>query len=97
MKQRTVRELGGEIAMEVEMRSLRGNKKLARLNDDLEAASATIDLVMRVLARHIGKVIKNDTDFPVVPLPQLKPTKKRARKQSRTLVCANSSGRAAAR
>jgi hypothetical protein len=80
VKQRTVRELGGEIAMEIMMRSLRGNKKLAHLNDDLEATSATIELVMRVLARHNGKVIKNDIDFPVVPLPQLKPIKKRARK-----------------
>lgn len=59
---RTVRELGGEIWAELS----RGIS-----NDELgwQEKSKVVDLVMGVLARHVGCVIENDPDLPVSPLP----------------------------
>src|SRR5262245_59221772 len=58
---RTVRELGGEIWAEVEMRSMRGTLPHSARPQPPE----WIDIVMGVLARHIGSLIRNDTDLPV--------------------------------
>ena len=80
MKQRTVRELGGEIARELVMQLWLGDRKMARLIDNLEGFNGAIDLVMGVLARHDGKVIKNDHNLPVTPLSRLKHGEKRANK-----------------
>lgn len=61
---RTVRELSGEIWSEV-----RG-----RFSDeeiDWRVQDRLADVVMGILARHAGKLIENDRDLPVVPLPAL--------------------------
>ncbi len=73
MEQRTIRELGGEIWAELEGAiqdaQRRGEPTLFGADTDWEARSRIIDLVMAVLARHEGKVIVNDKDLPVKPLP----------------------------
>lgn len=63
MKNRTVRELGGEVWAEINMHYLREKKKL-----DIDELQLFIDFTMQVLARHVGKKILNDKDFPVTPL-----------------------------
>ncbi len=63
MENRTVRELGGEVWAEINMHYIREKKQLEI--DDLQTF---IDLTMQVLARHVGKKILNDKDFPVTPL-----------------------------
>jgi hypothetical protein len=57
---RTVRELGGEVWAEI----------VNRFGDDIEwrLQGRLVDLVMGVLARHLGRVIENDQDLPVSPL-----------------------------
>jgi hypothetical protein len=57
----TVRELGGEIWAE-----------LSSLPDGelpWQTADRIVDLVMGVIARHVGAAIRNDADLPVEPLP----------------------------
>jgi hypothetical protein len=58
---RTVRELGGEIWSELE-------KADVAQQVDWQVRNAIVDLVMGVLARHAGKRLENDADFPVTPL-----------------------------
>ena len=58
---RTVRELGGEIWAEV-------SGPLAERGVDYCTVNVFIDLSMRVLARHIGSVITQDSELPVEPL-----------------------------
>jgi hypothetical protein len=57
----TVRELGGEIWAE-----------LSSFSDEelhWETKSKIVHVVMGVIARHAGAVVKNDPDLPVAPLP----------------------------
>jgi hypothetical protein len=63
MEGRTVRELSGEIWAEVTQHYLRENRQLK-----IEDLNTITDLILGVLARHVGKSIKNDEDFPVEPL-----------------------------
>jgi len=58
---RTVREIGGEIWGE--LYSTIGEDRL-----DLQTRNQVIDLIMGVLARHVGTTIENDPDLPVEPL-----------------------------
>ena len=62
MESRTIRELGGEIWAESQI--------LLRDDDDVDFLNEMIDIAMGVLARHTGKVIQNDSDLPVEPLPK---------------------------
>jgi hypothetical protein len=58
----TVRELGGEIWAE-----------LSSLSDGelpWQTKNRVVDLVMGVIARHVGTAIRNDADLPVEPLPE---------------------------
>ena len=59
----TVRELGGEIWAEMTIHI--DDQDLA-----VEVKHSLIDLITRVLARHVGERIENDLDLPVEPLPQ---------------------------
>ncbi len=69
MKQRTVRELGGEVW--AELQHCQWHDPSSPLRDaSNDAVQAFIDLTMGVLARHVGTVIENDRDLPVDPLPQ---------------------------
>jgi hypothetical protein len=57
----TVRELGGEIWAE-----------LSSFSDSelpWQTKNRIVDVVMGVIARHVGSVVKNDSDLPVSPLP----------------------------
>jgi hypothetical protein len=58
---RTVRELGGAIWAELSTRIP---------NDELDwrMTERMMDIVLGVLARHLGKVIADDSDLPVRPL-----------------------------
>lgn len=68
MKEKTVRELGGEIWAEI-MQIQNSTKSSSPLkNINMNATHELIDLVMGVLARHIGNTITNDLDLPVTPL-----------------------------
>lgn len=72
MKQRTVRELSGEIFAELNHdmreRCAAGDPLYQGLGN--AAFGAIIDLITGVLARHVGSVIVNDQDIPAVPLPK---------------------------
>jgi hypothetical protein len=57
----TVRELGGEIWAEL------WSFPDAELH--WETKNRVVDLVMGVIARHVGATIRNDADLPVDPLP----------------------------
>lgn len=63
MKQRTVRELAGEIWSECNTFIL---KNRGDVEDD--GLKDFIDITLGVLARHEGKIIINDRDLPVAPL-----------------------------
>jgi hypothetical protein len=65
MSSRSVRELGGEIWAEVTMRFRETGRQI-----DIETKNIIIDLLVAVLARHIGETIENDEEMPVVPLPK---------------------------
>jgi hypothetical protein len=58
---RTIRELGGEFWAELFYFS----------EEDIHwrTKDAVVDLLVRVLARHSEKVLVNDEDLPVEPLP----------------------------
>lgn len=65
---KTVRELGGEIWAEITYRQNdKENDSLVR-EIDFRATQELNDLVMGILARHIGCEISNDRDLPVKPL-----------------------------
>jgi hypothetical protein len=66
MSERTVRELGGEIWAYLNGRIQAGEEPFTRW--DVETLHATVDLIMGVLARHVGEVIRNDEDLPVAPI-----------------------------
>lgn len=72
MKQRTVRELSGEIWAEIEHDMLEKKSAGATLYDGFsnDAFIAVLELITGVLARHVGSVITNDSDIPAVPLPK---------------------------
>ena len=57
----TVRELGGEIWAEL---SSFPDRELP-----WETKNRIVDVVMGVIARHAGAVVKNDPDLPVTTLP----------------------------
>jgi hypothetical protein len=60
MEAKTIRELGGEIAAEL--------FRIPESELPWGTQSKIVDIVMGVLARHSGEVIKNDEDLPVAPL-----------------------------
>jgi hypothetical protein len=62
MTERTVREQGGEIWAELH--------RLPESELHWKTRERVADIVMGVLARHVGEVIQNDGDLPVVPLPR---------------------------
>ncbi len=68
MKQKSVRELGGEIWAEIgmEQRAI-PDSRIAGI--DWETVGELSDFIMSVLARHAGAVIVNDEDRPVTPRP----------------------------
>jgi hypothetical protein len=60
----SVRELGGEIWAE-----------LASFPDKelhWQTKNSIVDIIMGVMARHVGATLKNDPDLPVTPLPILR-------------------------
>jgi hypothetical protein len=57
----TVRELGGEIWSEL--------RSLPEAELQWQIRNRVVDVVMGVLARHLGAQIRNDPDLPVSPLP----------------------------
>ncbi len=73
MKERTIRDLSGEIWAElhtaVEARRDRGDQAFGTL--DMAAVDAAVDVITTVLARNVGKTIVNDIDQPTQPLISL--------------------------
>ena len=67
VKQKTIRELGGEIWAEIAQLQNDADDSLIG-KTDFRVAQELSDLVMGVLARHEGSVIVNDRDLPVKPL-----------------------------
>lgn len=66
MKQKTIRELGGEIWAEIDMeKRLLSQSALNCI--PFEAENTLIELIMGVLARYAGSELVNDEDFPVFP------------------------------
>jgi hypothetical protein len=64
----TVRELSGEIWAEVTHERL--NMQTGRFNNfDHAAWTAIVDIMTGVIARHIGKTIAVDGDYPAEALP----------------------------
>jgi hypothetical protein len=59
--ERTVRELGGEIWHEI-------RKRIPEEDVNWEKKEKLTELIMAVLARHVGATIANDRDLPVEPL-----------------------------
>lgn len=68
MTERTIRELGGEIAAEITIRQRDPQHPLAHM--DWRYTAHVIDVVMGVLARYTGATIINDEDLPVTSLPK---------------------------
>ena len=67
MAEKTVRELGGEVWAEITQ--LQNSPEENAFSDvGFELSQGVCDLVMGVLARHVGTTIVNDDDFPVQPL-----------------------------
>lgn len=65
-KSRTVRELGGEIFTAIA--ASQGNPEYWALNKvDFAGQKMLVELMMRVLARHVGTTISQDPDLPVEP------------------------------
>ncbi|WP_437913732.1 hypothetical protein WME73_46060 [Sorangium sp. So ce302] len=57
-----MRELGGEIWAEI-------SRRIPDDELDWQRKNKMVDLIMGVLARHIGNTIENDPDLPVFPSP----------------------------
>ena len=74
MKQKTVREIAGEIWSEIfnDLRSDTANKKFIKEDIGQQTIDGIVDLIMGVLARHEDTVLINDKDLPVKPLPNKK-------------------------
>jgi hypothetical protein len=70
MKERTVRDLSGEIWAElhtaVDARRDRGDDVLSVL--DSKCVDAVVDVITAVLVRNAGKTIVQDGDQPILPL-----------------------------
>ena len=66
-KERTVRELSGEIWAALQHRQWHDESSVLRTLDD-DVVNELVEITMGVLARHVDVVIKNDTDLPVTPL-----------------------------
>jgi hypothetical protein len=64
----SIRELGGEIWAE-----LKSEFPDERLN--WKVSNEVVDLIMGVLARHVGSSLVNDDDFPVIARPKAKPNR----------------------
>ncbi len=64
-RSRTVRQLGGELWLEL-------RTALSETEADWQARNRIVEIAMGVLARHSGSVIENDHDLPVEPLPARK-------------------------
>ncbi|UJR79998.1 hypothetical protein [Sandaracinus amylolyticus] len=60
-RSRSVRELGGEIWSEL--------RRLPESDLRWDVNEAVVDIVIGVLARHVGSMLLNDADLPVEPLP----------------------------
>jgi hypothetical protein len=60
-RQRTIRELGGEIWAEL--------GPIPEIDLRWDVRDTIVDIVMGVLARHAGAVLENDQDIPVEPWP----------------------------
>lgn len=65
---KTVRELGGEIWAEITHRQNDQENDSLIGKIDFRATQELNDLVMGILARHVGCEITNDEDLPVEPL-----------------------------
>ena len=65
-RERTIRELGGEIWAE-----MRGRVSESEAN--FEVKSRIVDIAMGVLARYEGAILTNDEGLPVAPLPVVEP------------------------
>lgn len=66
---RTVRELGGEIFRAIA--DAQGNPEYWALNQvDFSGQKMLVELMMRVLARHVGTTISQDPELPVQPLAE---------------------------
>lgn len=61
----SVRTLGGEVWAELTTRMVR---KEGFHTLSVETMNEIIDLLVGVLARHMGKTIQDDLEFPVQPL-----------------------------
>jgi hypothetical protein len=66
-KLKNIRELGGEINGEITRRQRDPNHPLSKVG--WEEGGKIVDLIMAVLARHIGEQLADDPELPVVPLP----------------------------
>lgn len=71
VKQRTVRELSGEIWAEINHMILDGVEPFTAFEEDEQGKllTACIELISGVLARYDSFSIVNDEYFPVEPLP----------------------------
>jgi hypothetical protein len=82
MKERSVRELSGEIWAElhavIDSRRDRGDHIFGSL--DCQSIDAAVDVITGVLARNTGKTIVADDDQPTTPLMALY-SEERARKR----------------
>lgn len=72
MKERTIRELGGEVWAELETRIRRDPEAWKGFHDDVNLLSKTIEVMMGVLARYENHRILNDEDLPVQKLDGVK-------------------------
>jgi hypothetical protein len=72
MKERTIRELGGEVWAELESRLLRDPVAYKGFHEDVQLLHKTIDIMMGVLARYENHQIINDKDLPVSKLEDSK-------------------------
>ena len=74
MKKLNVRELAGEISLEVYSGNDYGEIEVApikRLLDvDLEAVENLLDVMMAIMARHCGEQLVNCEEMLVTPLPR---------------------------
>lgn len=61
-RSRTIRQLGGEIWIELQA-------AIPEPETDWRTRNRIIEVIMAVLARHSGAMIENDPDLPVDPLP----------------------------
>lgn len=71
MNEKTVRELGGEIWSEIILLQNTEDTSNKIASIDFQATNELCDLVMGVLARHVGTTITNDEDLPVTPLKMI--------------------------